>query len=109
MAVSPTKRVFGTEEAIGHGMMELFKTDKDKAMLLSELDDEEILNLSLLLTWSDLIDSKALKSFCSNFLRLRVSRFRMGRSEIVRISSNMSGPDRKRIRSLKDVFSGIRV
>jgi len=108
MAIKPTKKIFGPDEALGQGMTELFKTAPKKAMLLSDLDDEEILNLSLLLTWADLIDSEAMKSFCENFLRLRVSRFRLGRREIVAIASYSSQPERKKIKNIKDLFAGIR-
>lgn len=109
MAVTPKDRIFGTEEALGQGMMELFQTSKKNIRIMSDLDEEEILNLSLLYTWADMIDSQFLKTFCDNFLQLRVSRMRLGRREIVAIGSNTNNPEKKRIRSIKDMFSGIRV
>jgi hypothetical protein len=106
MAVSPTEKVYGTEEALAKGILELLKETKTK--ILSDLDDEEILNLSLLYTWADEINCKALKNFCDTFLQLRVSRFRLGRREIVGIASFAGEPDRKKVKSIKDLFAGFR-
>jgi hypothetical protein len=106
MPVSPTEKVYGTEEALAKGILDLLKTGKTK--ILSDLDDEEILNLSLLYTWADLIKSDALKQFCDNFLQLRVSRFRLGRREIVSIASFTSEPERRKIKSIKDLFGGFK-
>jgi hypothetical protein len=106
MAISPTEKVYGTEEALAKGILDLLKSDKSK--ILSDLDDEEILNLSLLYTWAEVIDCSALKKFCDNFLQLRISRFRLGRREIVGIASYSGEPERKKIKSIKDLFAGIR-
>jgi hypothetical protein len=105
-AVSPTEKVYGTEEALAKGILELLKSGKTK--ILSDLDDEEILNLSLLYTWAEEIKCNTLKKFCDNFLLLRVSRFRLGRREIVGIASYSGEPDRKKVKSIKDLFAGIR-
>jgi len=50
-----------------------------------------------------------LKDFANNFLKLRVSKERMGRREIVIIAS-AGGEigERRRFRSLRDLFAGLR-
>jgi hypothetical protein len=106
MAVSPTEKVYGTEEALAQGILDLLKTNRTK--IFSDLDDEEILNISLLYTWADICKSKAITKFCDNFLQLRVSRFRLGRREIVSVASNSGEPDRRKVKSIKDLFAGIR-
>jgi hypothetical protein len=106
MPVSPTEKVYGTEEALAKGILNLLHTKDTKTF--SDLDDEEILNLSLLYTWADLIKDNALKKFCDNFLELRVSRFRLGRREIVSIASFTGEPERRKIKGIKDLFAGFR-
>jgi len=98
--------VYGTEEALAKGILDLLKSEKTK--ILSDLDDEEILNLSLLYSWAEITKCDAIKKFCDNFLQLRVSRFRLGRREIVSVASYTGEPDRKKVRSIKDLFAGIR-
>jgi hypothetical protein len=107
MPVSPTEKVYGTEEALAKGILNLLHSTEGRKVL-SDLDDEEILNLSLLYTWSDLIKDKALKQFCDNFLELRISRFRLGRREIVSIASFTGEPERRKIKGIKDLFAGFR-
>jgi hypothetical protein len=104
--VSPTEKVYGTEEALAKGILELLKSGKTK--ILSDLDDEEILNLSALFTLSETVKCKTIENFCDNFLQLRVSRFRLGRREVVSIASYTQEPDRKKVKSIKDLFAGIR-
>jgi len=106
MAVSPTEKVYGTEEALAKGILDLLKTGKPK--ILSDLDDEEILNLSLLYTLAEDIKCDTIKKFCDNFLLLRISRFRLGRREITSIASFTGEPERRRVKSIKDLFAGIR-
>ena len=105
-SVSPTEKVYGTEEALAKGILDLLKSTNKK--ILSDLDDEEILNLSLLYSWAEQIKCNALTKFCDNFLQLRISRFRLGRREIVNIASFSGDPDRKKVKSIKDLFSGMR-
>lgn len=107
MAVpKPTEKIYGTEEAVAKSLLELIKSKKFK--ILSDLDDEEILNLSLLLTWGERIKCKAIVDFCENFLQLRISRYRLGRREIVNVASYAGSSDRKKARSIRDLFAGLR-
>jgi hypothetical protein len=103
---SPTEKAYGQEEAVAKGILDLLKTEKKK--IFSDLDDNEILNLSLLFSWGEQIDSKVIKNICNNFLELRVSKFRLGRREIINVASYTGEPERKRVKTLKDLFTGIR-
>jgi len=104
----PTDKIYGTEEAIAQGLLRLWESKNFK--IHSDLDDEEILNLSLLYSLGDTTGVKNINKFCDNFLQLRVSRFRLGRREIVTIgsASGADSGDRKKARSIKDLFSGLR-
>ena len=98
----------GTEEAIAMLIQELMKTDKPKVM--TDLNDEEVGVLSLLSTIGENLKIKELKAFCKNFTLYRVSRFRMGRKEMVNIAS-WTGADvyqrKRKVRSVKDLFGGM--
>jgi hypothetical protein len=104
--ISPTDKPVGLEEQVAKGLDELFKTDK--FLLFSDLDDEEILNITLLMTWADTLGIQTITDFCRNFLQLRVSRFRLGRREVVSIASYSAEPERRKMKSLKDLFAGMR-
>jgi hypothetical protein len=104
------ERLMGTEEAVARLIQELIKVSEEKSKVLSDLNDEEVGVLSLLSTIGEKLNISALKSFCLNFAQYRVSRFRLGRREMVNIASYSTGlePERRKVRSLKDLFSGIR-
>ena len=106
MPVSPTEKAYGQEEAVAKGILDLLKTEKKK--LFSDIDDEHILNLSLLFSWGEMIKCDAIQKICNNFLELRVSRFRLGRREIISVASFAGEPERKKVKSIKDLFSGMR-
>jgi len=106
MPLRPTEKIPGLEEQIAQCLRDISTKDiKQK----SDLTDEEILNLSLIYTWAETINCKILKDFANNFLKLRVSKERMGRREIVIIAS-AGGEigERRRFRSLRDLFAGLR-
>lgn len=83
----PEERMFGTEEALGKLIKEFTEATKKKLPTLSDLNTEEIDFISLLRTLAKRINSKTINTFVDNFLALRVSRFRLGRNEMVRIAS----------------------
>ena len=95
--------IFGTEEAIAKLITELVRTEDGKAKLMSDLNDEEVAILALLDTVGERVDLKTLSKFCTNFCQYRVSRFRLGRRELVNIASftNDMGGDRKKSRTIQ--------
>lgn len=105
---SAAERIMGTEEAIGLLIQKLLKPDNFK--LITDLDDEEVNVITLLQTIGDTLKIDVLKEFCDNFTQFRISRFRMGRRELVDIAAFYSGgiPEFRRPRSLKDLFVGVR-
>jgi hypothetical protein len=83
----------------------LLKTNKPK--IFSDLDENHVLNLSVLYSWADVASVDAIKKICDNFCMLRVSRFRLGRREIIAVASSIGEPERRKVKSIKDLFSGI--
>jgi len=101
------KGVMGEEEARAQSLLDLL--EPEKAQLKSDLDDEEIHYLAMLRTWAKELDIKTLDDFCNNFMELRVSRNRMGRREIVFALSLVGERIRGGVKSIKDLFSGLRI
>lgn len=105
MAVKPSEKVLGFEEQIASSLSDISPKDIKQR---SDLDDEEILNLSVIYLWGEVTGCKTLQKFADNFLKLRVSRFRLGRREIVALGSSAAEPERRRFKTIRDLFSGIR-
>jgi hypothetical protein len=108
----PEERMFGTEEALGKLIKEFTEATKKKLPMLSDLNTEEIDFLSILETIAKRINSKTIKTFVDTFLALRVSRFRLGRSEMVRIASyataGYGGVEERTRKGLKSLIPGWR-
>jgi|YelNatPaOPRAMG01_1025707.scaffolds.fasta_scaffold37081_7 hypothetical protein len=105
MPVSPTEKVLGFEEQLSIALKDISPKDIKKQ---SDLDDEEIVGLSVIYLWAETTKIKTLKTFADDFLALRISRHRMGRREIVSLGYGAAEPERKRLRSLRELFMGIR-
>lgn len=105
MPVKPSEKVLGFEEQIAKCLEVVSPKDIKER---SDLDDEEILNLSLIYTWGEQTKCKILKKFADNFCKLRNSRFRLGRREIVAIASYTAEPERKKFRTIRELFAGMR-
>ena len=77
--------------------------------IMTDVDDEEGGVLSLLSTMGEHLKIKPLKEFVKNFCLFRVSRYRLGRREMVNIASYAGeGPEGRKVKSIKDLFVGIR-
>jgi len=108
MRASPLKdRPLGQEEALAKSLLEL--TQPEKIELFSDLNDEEIIALSALLTWGKELKIKVLKTFVQQFLRLRVSRYRLGRREIALTVGMAGGSVGVKPKSVKDLFAGLKI
>jgi hypothetical protein len=105
MPVSPTEKVLGFEEQLSIALKDISPKDIKKQ---SDLNDEEIVGLSVIYLWAETTKIKVLKNFADDFLALRISRHRMGRREIVSLGYGAAEPERKRLRSLRELFMGIR-
>lgn len=108
---SPDKeRLYGTDEAMAKGIIEMIKTSAENAKTMSDLNDPEVGYLSLLETIADELGLEVLKKFNQNFCQYRVSRFRLGRREIggVLTFAGAESTGRVKSRSIRDLFSGIR-
>jgi len=104
----PENRILSHDEAIAQNVLKLTELTDEELKMLSDLTEEEIGYLTILFTISDQIGLDFLKSFGLDFLKLRVSKGRLGRKEIVWISSSLQyliggGKGFK----LKDVIAGV--
>lgn len=104
---SPETHVYGQDEAFGKIAIELLQTEKMR--VLSDIDEDEVKLLSVILTIGEKIESKTLKKLAENFLQLRVSRDRVGRQELmsVALASRVKSGGKKGKQSIKDLFAGM--
>ena len=102
------KTLMSHDEAVAQNVLKLGEATDEEIKSLSDLDDEEINYLTILFTLADTIDLDVLKIFGNEFLRLRVSKGRLGRKEIVWISSGLElfAKAAGKVRSPKDIFAG---
>jgi hypothetical protein len=103
--VKPTEKILGFEEQVAKSLDSISPKDIKEKSDLS--DDLEIYALSVVYTWAEEINCKLLKIWADNFLKLRNSKFRLGRREIVAIASYSAEPERRKLRSLRDLFAGL--
>jgi hypothetical protein len=67
---------------------ELFNSDKNLEKL-SDLTEQEISVLSVLQTFEEIYSFRSLKTWNATFLRMRVSKDRVGRAEIIHFGSKI--------------------
>ena len=104
-----SERPIGQEESIARSLQELTTPTEDNIDFLSDLNDEEILNISALKLWGEETGFDVFKKFCHHIERLKVSRNRWGRKEIGATISLSGGGIIQRQKSLRDLFSSLRI
>ena len=92
------------DEALAKIAMFLANTSEPK--LLSEIDDEEIRLVAALSVVSETTDDIMLKNFLSYFLRLRVSKNRQGRKELLDIAKSAHDNQESKFAKLKNIIFG---
>lgn len=80
------EETYTSEEAIAKAIMTLSKTESPD--LLTELNEKEIKILSRIVTYAKLFNVEILQDLTKNFMRLRVSTTRKGRTEILSIAKS---------------------
>lgn len=88
MAVDKEK-VVGTEEAVARIGMEFLSPEKENMPMLTDLTPKEIFILSGLRSLADFYNSMIMKRFILLFMKLRVSRYRIGRKELILFATGL--------------------
>lgn len=104
-----SERPIGQEESVARSLQELTTPHEDNIDFLSDLDDEDILNITALKIWGEVTGFDIFKEFCHHFERLRVSRNRLGRREIGATIGLSSGGIIPRQKSLRDLLGSLRL
>lgn len=104
-----SERPIGQEESIAKSLQELTTPQKENIDFLTELDDEEILNISALKLWGETTGFLVFNDFCQHIERLKVSKNRWGRKEIGATISLSGGGIIQRQKSLRDMLSSLRI
>ena len=90
------------EESLAKVAMLLARTDNPK--VLSEIDDKEIRLCASLLTVAERMNDKMISNFVNNFLLLRVSNRRKGRTELLEIARGVKEMPEQRFSRLRNLF-----
>lgn len=85
--------VLSPDEAHARVITELARTDRPE--LMTELNDDEIKALSIVMTIAEETNNTVLEAFGDWFMRLRVSHRRRGREELIRVSKSPADLDEK--------------
>jgi hypothetical protein len=82
-------RVYGTEEALAQIFIQLLEPQGANLQTVSDVTPQEIFGLSVLKSYSTIINSGIMSNWVEDFLRLRVSRMRIGRKELILLGSGI--------------------
>jgi hypothetical protein len=83
------QRVYGTEEALATIFLQLLDPTDDNLLTVSDVTPQEIFGISVLRAYSSVLESGTMKNWVADFLRLRVSRVRIGRKELILLGSGI--------------------
>jgi hypothetical protein len=103
-------RVYGTEEALAQIFLQLLEPDGKTLQTVSDVTPHEIFGLSVLNAFSRVLESKLMKEWTDDFMRLRVSRMRIGRKELIILGSGIReylDSKAKGKTRFSDLFSGL--
>ncbi len=92
------------DEAIAKIAMILGKSEKIR--LLTDIDDAEIKQVAALLVVADVVKDDNLKNFCVNFMELRVSKKRKGRTELLDLAKSSGQAAQQKLGFVRRIFGG---
>ena len=100
--------VFGTEEALAKISMELLSPVEKKLFTVTDVTNSEIFGLPTLMAFNTMFDSTIGNVWVEDFLLLRISRLRAGRTEFVVVLSGIREfAEMKKKGKIGDMFQGV--
>lgn len=100
--------VFGTEEALAKISMELLQPNEEKLLTVTDVTPTEIFGIPTMMELGKIFKSKISENWLREFLMLRISRLRAGRTEFVIVLSGMREfAELKKKGKTTDLFSGL--
>jgi hypothetical protein len=100
--------VFGTEEALAKISMELLSPVEKKLFTVTDVTPSEIFGIPTLLAFARKFDSNIGQTWTEDFLLLRISRLRIGRTEFVVVLSGIREfAEMKKKGKISDMFQGL--
>ena len=100
--------VFGTEEALAKISMELLEPRDEKLFTVTDVTATEIFGLPTMMELGKIFKSKLSENWIKDFLLLRISRLRAGRTEFVIVLSGIREfAELKKKGKVTDLFQGL--
>jgi hypothetical protein len=101
--------VFGTEEALARIAMELLEPSGDKLYTVTDVTPEEIFSIAVINRYATLFKSSMMENWVNDFLKLRISRFRLGRREFLLLAAGIKeSEEAKKKGKVTDLFAGLK-
>jgi hypothetical protein len=104
----PSQEVFGLDEALARTITQLAEPTEDKIKTMSDLTPKEIFFMARLFMISSEYNLSGIDAWCRDFLRLRVSRFRIGRKEMFVLGSGIGSSEKQKKANISDLFAGLK-
>jgi hypothetical protein len=105
----PEASVFGMEEALAKISTSLMEAGDESLFSITDITPEEVFKLSFLISFANKVGSELMIEWINDFLRLRISRLRMGRKEMLMLGVGTRDYSEKKGRSgISDLFSGLK-
>ncbi|MEM2919001.1 MAG: hypothetical protein QXY62_05850 [Candidatus Altiarchaeota archaeon] len=105
---TPESEIFGTEEALAKISLELLQPSDDKLKTVTDVVPSEIFGIPTILAIANIFNSNMARNWIRDFLLLRISRLRIGRTEFVIILSGIREfAEIKKKGKVTDLFAGL--
>jgi hypothetical protein len=105
---TPEASVYGLEESLAKIATSMMEADENALFSVSDITPEEVFGLSFLLRFANKSGSKEIEKWVVDFLRLRISRLRLGRKEMMMIGIGSRESSEKKRSNITDLFSGLK-
>jgi len=105
---TPETEVLGTEESLAKISLELLEPKDDKLLTVTDITPTEGFGIPTIMAFSKIFKSTLSEKWIKNFMLLRISRLRSGRTEFVIILSGMREySELKKKGKISDLYAGL--
>jgi hypothetical protein len=102
------ENIIGSEEALAKLYLEMLSPKDDKLKTMTDVTPREVFGLPVLFMLGNIFKSGLTKEYCEDFMRLRISRIRSSRQELVFLGSGLASLSQdKKTKGLGDLFQGL--
>lgn len=106
---APETTVFGIDEQIAKSIQTLEAPQDERLQAQSDITPSEVFGLNIIKRFGEIFNSNVIDSWIKDHLLFRISMFRMGRKEIIVMTTGLREATEKRGKGkITDLFAGLR-